>query len=66
MTADPYRYWMFAVAARVGMTVSELGRRMPAAEFREWVAFILLENGKAIEKLTPAVRDAMAPGRPGL
>jgi hypothetical protein len=42
---------MFAVATRVGCTVAELGERMSAREFREWIAYILLEEGQNIRTL---------------
>ena len=31
---------MFVVAERLGMTVAELGRRMPAAELMLWAEFL--------------------------
>lgn len=36
------------VAGRVGMTVSEVGDRMSAAELTEWIAFLMMENGNEI------------------
>ena len=34
---------MFRLALALGMTVAELGQRMPSAELTEWMAFFSLE-----------------------
>jgi len=35
---------MFHLAKELGMTVSELGERMTASEFSEWIAYYKITN----------------------
>lgn len=42
---------MFKLAAELGMTVAELGRRMSGVELMEWVAYYRLENGQGVINL---------------